>query len=373
MPTKSKIAYLMHVDWDWIKQRPHFLYEELTRYYAVDLIHTDKIYDKHSGRNRNSRNVHSASAISTLRKLPLSGRFQGLRQVEKLLNRKVIRSLSQYDYIWITSPILLDFISLEPLKQKIVIYDCMDDFLGFYPDSYKLNRLRELEICLVERADVMFTSSEYLKYKMVKSYGKYMKSEPVVINNGISNTLLKDDRAVSYIEPERDTLHSNLLNLMYIGTIGKWIDFAMILHILDQIPDCMLTMVGPVETTVPAHSRMHLTGSVKHDELTTYARTADVFIMPFVLNELVRAVDPVKIYEYISFGKPIIAINYDEMHKFLPFVYLYSNEKEFTSLVKQAGQGKLTMYDQHLAMDFLQASTWEERGKRIISILEGVH
>lgn len=368
MPTKSKMAYLMHVDWDWIKQRPHFLYEELTRYYSVDLFYIDKIYDEHSGGNRNSRNVHSKSALHTLKKLPLSGRFPALRQVERLLNWKVIQSLDQYEYIWITSPLLLDFISLELLNEKKVIYDCMDDFLGFYPGFNVLDRFRELEIRLVKRADLVITSSEYLKNKMVKSYGEYMKSDPIVLNNGISTSLLKDDGAVA----EENTPSSNLLNLMYIGTIGAWMDFDILLCLLDRLPDCVLTLVGPVETMVPSHPRIRCAGTVKHDELADYARKADVLIMPFVLNELVRAVDPVKIYEYISFGKPIVAIDYDEMHKFLPFVHLYSSENELISSITQVREGNLAVHDREQAMKFLKASTWEERGKRIVRILEGV-
>ncbi|MGG3453181.1 glycosyltransferase [Paenibacillus rhizolycopersici] len=369
---KSIIAYLMHVDWDWIKQRPHFLYEELTRYYTVDLFYIDKIYDKHSGGNRNSRNVHSNSAVRKLRKLPLSGRISALRQVERQLNRRVIRSLNQYEYIWITSPILVDYISLEQLKQKIVIYDCMDDFLGFYPDTHGVERLRKLEIQLVERADLMITSSEYLKNKMVKLYGEHMKTDPVVVNNGFSTSLLQSHRSAAHLNPEENNLVSSLLNIMYIGTIGEWMDFDMLVRVLDQLPACRLTLVGPVEAAVPSHQRIRCAGTVRHEELAAYARKADVLIMPFVLNDLVRAVDPVKIYEYISFGKPIIAIEYDEMYKFLPFVHLYSNEKEFISLIRQVGKNDLITYDRKQAIEFLKASTWEERGKRIVRILEGV-
>lgn len=371
MPTKSKMAYLMHVDWDWIKQRPHFLYEELTRYYSVDLFYIYKVYDKHSGMNRNSWNVHSNSTVHKLRKLPLSGRFSVLRQAEWQLNRKVIRSLNQYEYIWITSPLLLDYISLEQLRNKIVIYDCMDDFLGFYPGLNVLDRLRELEIRLVKRADLVITSSEYLKNKMVKVYGEYMKSDPAVINNGISTSLLEDVRAAVNTELKENTPSSNLVNLMYIGTIGAWMDFDMLVRILDRLPECEITLVGPVETTVPSHPRIRNAGTVKHEELAAYARKADVLVMPFVLNELVRAVDPVKIYEYISFGKPIVAIDYDEMHKFLPFVHLYSSENELIALITQVRKGDLAVHDREQAIKFLKASTWEERGGCIVRILEG--
>lgn len=372
MPTKSKMAYLMHVDWDWIKQRPHFLYEELTRYYSVDLFYIDKLYGSVAGGNRNSRDVFSESKVRTLRKLPMSGRFKGLRMIEGVLNRSIHQSLKQYEYIWLTSPLLLDFVSLDHLEDKIVIYDCMDDFLGFYSGETRIDRLQELEVRLVKRADRVITSSEYLKNKMISSYREYLTYELIVVNNGISPSIMKQDGKASNWKSEINKPDSGLLNLMYIGTIGKWMDFDLILRVLDQVPDCMFTLVGPVEAKVPSHPRIQYVGTVKHDQLAGYAQTADALVMPFMLNELVRAVDPVKMYEYIYFNKPILAIDYAEMQKFKPFVHLYSEEQELIKLVKKVLDNKIERYSQTDAMNFLGNNTWENRCKHIVRILEGV-
>lgn len=371
MLTKSKMAYLMHVDWDWIKQRPHFLYEELTRYCSVDLFYIDKLYDRRVVKVQNSRKVHSDSNVSSFKKLPLSGRISGLRQVERLLNRKVLRTLSRYDYIWITSPLILDFISIEQLENKIVIYDCMDDFLGFYPESRELDRLWGLEIALVQRANWVFTSSSYLKSKMIASYGDFLNIEPIVVNNAISPTLFERKYDGALPESQICTKSSELFNFMYIGTIGEWMDFEMIQRVLDHFPDCMFTMIGPIDTEIRTHPRIHYTGAVPHDELVNYAQSADALVMPFVLNELVRAVDPVKIYEYIYFHKPIIAIDYEEMYKFQPFVHLYSNEDQLIDLVQSVKDGKVRMYEESDGIEFLKTNTWQERCIDIVQVLKG--
>lgn len=369
MPVESKIAYIMHVDWNWIKQRPHFLYEELTSYCSVDLFYINKLYGAKTN-NLNSRNVYSKSAIYTLNKLPMSGRFNGLRIMERLINQSVNRTLKQYDYIWITSPLILDFIPLTQLKDKVVIYDCMDDFLGFYSENRNLSRLRNLEIRLVKRANQVITSSEYLKKRMISFYHDYTDNEPVVINNGISRSLLNGQ--IPDIQYIQTTSPPELLNLMYIGTIGEWMDFDMMLRVLEKIPDCMFTLVGPAETKVPSHPRIQCAGTVRHDQLPSYAQTADALVMPFVLNELVRAVDPVKIYEYIYFNKPILAIDYQEMRKFKPFVHLYSEESEFIDFIKKVRSDEIKLYSHKEARHFLESNTWKERCRQIIGILEGV-
>ncbi|MDR6726600.1 MULTISPECIES: glycosyltransferase family 1 protein [Paenibacillus] len=293
-----------------------------------------------------------------------------MRKMEGLMNRLVNQSLKQYDYIWITSPLLLDFIPLDQLKDQVVIYDCMDDFLGFYSENRNLSRLRNLEIRLVKRANQIITSSEYLKKRMISSYHEYMGNEPVVVNNGISRSVLNGQ--ISDIQSIKTNPSPELLNLMYIGTIGEWMDFDMMLLVLEKIPDCMFTLVGPAETKVPSHPRIQCAGTVRHDQLSSYAQTADALVMPFVLNELVRAVDPVKIYEYIHFNKPILTIDYQEMQKFKPFVYLYSEESEFIDFIKKVRSDKIKLHSHKEARHFLESNTWKERCSQITGILEGV-
>lgn len=371
MPTKDRIAYLMHVDWNWIKQRPHFIYEEMTKHFNVDLFFIRKLYMSHKLAIQNSREVYSDSNVNRLIKIPLSGRFGGFRLIERMINWKSLRSLKKYDYIWITSPLILDFAPLYLFEGKTVIYDCMDDFLGFYSGTKKIHRLKKLETSLVRRADIIFTSSNYLKGKMISLYQNDLRMTPVVVNNGISPLLIKKQPTTSLPQKNIDT-SSHYLNLMYIGTIGEWIDFELIQSILLQTPNVKVTMVGPLSTKIMIHSRIEYVGAVEHDQLPAYARLADAFIMPFKLNELVRAVDPVKIYEYISFGRPVIAVDYEEMDKFLPFVYLYADEAELLDLVDELQRKKLKVYSETETAAFLEHNTWDVRCERIIQALKGV-
>lgn len=370
MLSKPKIAYLMHVDWDWIKQRPHFLYEGLTEYYQVDLFYIYKLIDTLKKCEKNSRNVELDYKVFKLKKLPYSGKIRAFRKVERIINWKSIRCIEEYDYLWITSPIILDFLPLSLLKGKVVIYDCMDDFLSFYNNPQTIGRMKCLEWSLVSHSQLIITSSNYLFNKVISSYGEYMKTIPSVVNNGISSELLDSIKIGNSIK----TFHSSPIyyKIMYIGTVGEWVDFDLILEVLYRIPQVKFTMVGPIDTKIPSHSRLEFIGAVKHEKLIEYATTADAFIMPFIINELVRSVDPVKIYEYIFFYKPIISIRYSEMDKFMPFVHLYSNEGQLMDLITNLIQGNLKMYSREDSIQFLYQNTWDARCKQIVAALEGV-
>lgn len=358
----------MHVDWNWIKQRPHFIYEGLTRHNSVDLFFVKKLNINGRDDIRNSRNNYSNSQVRTLYKLPLSGRFRWLRQLERLINREAIDRLDEYDLIWITSPLLLDFIPIERLKKKKIIYDCMDDFLGFYPGRKQVDRLKELEINLIKQTNLLFASSQFLKIKLEKTYGSYLTSPPIVINNGIKSDLLE---SLSSNYWRKENLRAQI-NIVYIGTIGEWIDFDLILAVLDKIPRVVITMIGPVDTKTPTHERLKFEGTIVHEQLPDFARRADAFIVPFKISDLIRAVDPVKVYEYICFQRPIFAIEYEEMKKFLPFIRMYSNTEELVEQINLLVNNEVEMYTQSEATDFLEKNTWDMRIKDITEYLHKI-
>ena len=84
--------------------------------------------------------------------------------------------------------------------------------------------------------------------------------------------------------------------------------------------------------------------------------------MPFKINEIIEDVDPVKLYEYISMGKTIISVYYDEIKRFDPYVYFYSTTNQYCDVLEkiincEAG----CKYDKGMQKKFLQDNTWDVR------------
>ena len=57
--------------------------------------------------------------------------------------------------------------------------------------------------------------------------------------------------------------------------------------------------------------------------------------MPFCLVDIVKAVDPVKLYEYISWQKKIVVIDYPEIIRFSEFIWTYTNVEDYCSLLTE--------------------------------------
>ena len=91
--------------------------------------------------------------------------------------------------------------------------------------------------------------------------------------------------------------------------------------------------------------------------------------MPFKLDKLVTAVDPVKMYEYIAFGKKIISVKYNELDKFSQYVSFYENYNEFKKILQSLESDKSVNI---LNDNFLELNNWENRKKKVVNLIEGM-
>ena len=86
----------------------------------------------------------------------------------------------------------------------------------------------------------------------------------------------------------------------------------LIIKSLGYIPNIQYLLFGPAETKIPKHHGIIHCGPIEHQFVPSIMSMADTLVMPFKISELVRSVDPVKVYEYICSGKPALVVGYEE-------------------------------------------------------------
>ncbi|CQR58544.1 glycosyltransferase family protein [Paenibacillus riograndensis] len=359
-----KIAYLMHIDWNWAKQRPHFIAEELSAVYDVDLIYIKQVAN--SSRYK-KQEVCKKLNIRKLYKLPYSGKLKIIKKVECLLNKK-IRSIdfSVYDLIWVTSPIIFNFIDFKHINNNSnIIYDCMDDYLEFTEHKKDLSKHKQLEEQLVCKSKMIITSSSTLKERLQSRYVEYIRDEEIyVINNAVSQKWL--DKKDEYLQIVNRYSETSKYVIGYVGTISDWFDFDLLMYILSENKRVEFKLIGPSTVKKVLHPRITYIGAVSHDSLVTHVRDVDAFIMPFVVNKLIEAVDPVKIYEYIMFDKPIFCIRYPEAEKFYEYVSLYRDKHEVLGEINKMISGSHEVKESY---EYLRDNTWIKRFNEIKKVI----
>ncbi len=356
----------MHVPWGWIKQRPHFLAEELCRYYDVRVMIPKSF--KIPGLTVNNTRLR----IQNIFKFPFE-RFKIVRFLNTLLIRFIIKyiyCIESYRYVWVTDMRLYPLIKDLLHDNQILIYDCMDDVMEFDVLKTRHAEILCLESMLFAAADLIFFSSEELMNRKRMKYGLSDELCHVVFN-ALDKNLVYDGIFDTYDHEFRAYKKNNQTIITYIGTVSNWLDFDLIDKSLQDFDNIIYFIVGPVEKNIKVlkHDRIKYFGSIDHKFVKSFILNSDILIMPFILNPLVTAVNPVKMYEYIAFGKKIISIKYDELDKFSNYVNFYTDYIEFKGTLNNMLIHPTVMISNE---QFVNVNNWEVRAKDIVSHIENL-
>lgn len=356
-----RILYLMNIDWRWIKQRPHFLAEELAKDQDVLIVY----------RANPARSKWPVNGTSVLRApflpLLLQGRLRSL--IEPTAQKAWLSALTSRfapDLVWLTFPTLLPFLSRD-LKELPIVYDCMDQAAAFFSDPNEARTVRETEDQLLAQASLVLCSSQHLQQDLRSRGAKNLH----LLRNGVPLALLATKHnEVAPAFQQKSPLGRPFVEAGYIGTLASWMDFEALVYCLNQMQQLRIHLIGP-GTPPLVHDRLIVHGPIEHHALADRVKDLDVLLMPFVVSPLIQAVDPVKLYEYLAFGKEVITCRYPEIERFGPHVHFYESKHDLLALLSAHRTGRLGRRAGRSAA-FLADNTWERRGQMLTPLLKQV-
>ncbi len=216
------------------------------------------------------------------------------------------------------------------LRQRFgwrVVYDCMDEWTNF-PGFGK--RVLALEEDLVQGADVTIVSADRLEEKW-SGRAKHL----VLARNGVD------------LQHYRDLFGENTLLgdvarpvIGYYGALASWVDVPLIEKVARRYPKATIVLAGghfDVDLSpVMALPNVRLLGQRPYDEMPRLLWNFDVCIIPFLVNDITQATNPVKFYEYLYGEKPVVAPELSELKPFAGVSYLARGREEFLSQLDRA-------------------------------------
>lgn len=150
----------------------------------------------------------------------------------------------------------------------------------------------------------------------------------------------------------------------YYGAIAEWFDAGLIEHAARQRPDWSFVLIGHTFGAeidgLRALPNVRFLGEQPYDTLPAYLAQFDVCCIPFRLNDLTRATNPVKFYEYLCSGKPIVSVRLPELQQHEDCVYFADGPEEFVAAIKRAFEEKGEGLTKR-RVEVARVNTWEER------------
>lgn len=367
--TKMNILYLAPVAFDYLKQRPQYLAEELAKKHQVYYIEPTVSFLAGRKPTRAGRGSVGADSrgysrrnLGSLQVIRLNGmlslpyklkRFDLVRLFVRHEAAQIQRLDVTFDLIWVGYSGRYD---LARCFQGIpMLYDLMDDSMLLTKDRLTRAYLAWAEKHMRTEAQIVLVTAQKL-YEQIRKTRRQVYLLPNALPESYQgNFMLPAEKA-------------GLRKFLYVGMIAEWFDYDSIACMAAH-GNCTIRLVGPVSGSKVCLDHVDYTGKVPKEEVAAYIVQSDVCIYPFQGSKLLDTINPVKIYEYLAFNKPVIARRCKETEKFAEYIYLYADKKELLDILHMDLKPPFASIEEY--DHFISQNTWTCRAETLDKILSG--
>ncbi len=371
MPPIDQIIITSGLRWDFVTQRIHHLTAEFSKISSVvyiepprDLIFALRYMVKNKKLYRFSRLEGNVTIISPI--IPF--KIRKYPQLHNWLEKKFVvakiktslKKLPQKDFtvLFTCDPFHQQY--LTEIKHNYSVYDCADNLAELSKNRFP--HLEETEADHMRKVDLITATAKLLQKK-----ASVHNKNVIIVPNGCSP---------KFFEQPYTQINPNRIVIGFVRAVDHWFDVSLIKYILDNTDNTEFMIIGPVNTDlslIAQHHRVSVLGKKSYETLPHFISSFDICMIPFKVTELTKSVNPIKLYEYLSTGKPILSTALPEVLPLEDIVYIGKTHNEFPSLIQTAVQEhNKTLYEKRISISYNHS--WEARANAIIEkIKKDIH
>ncbi|HVE56006.1 MAG TPA: glycosyltransferase, partial [Pyrinomonadaceae bacterium] len=246
------------------------------------------------------------------------------------------------------------------------IYYCVDEYTAFTGVSAGL---KEIEEDLFRKSDFVVVSAETL----LESKKKF-NEKTFLIRHGVDfNHFRKALDAATKIPDEIANLPRPIIG--FHGLLADWVDFELLKKIAEHFKNGSVVLIGKI--TFDAEKKIkiledipnvHFLGRKPYDELPSYCKGFDVALNPFVMNELTRNVNPLKVREYLAAGLEVVSTDIQEV-RVLPHCLIGCTDADFIAKIEEILQNPKPREE---VSDAIRHESWDAKVDELRAIMRKV-
>jgi len=237
-----------------------------------------------------------------------------------------------------------------------VVYDCLDLATGF---SNVANSLAASEAAMLAGADLVIAASRPLAEH---------------VSQQRSSILIRNAAEVDFLAQgfsDRDAGERPIIG--YFGAIAEWFNVEWIERCAAAHPHWDFRLIGRTDgcdtSRAAKLANVRFYGEMPYRKLPDLLREFDVAIIPFRIVELTRCTNPVKLYEYMAAGKPVVAAAIPEVIEATDLVYIADDASSFADRIEEAlAEDSSALRARR--QDWAREHTWASRARQLREALD---
>jgi len=255
------------------------------------------------------------------------------------------------------------------LSADMVVYHCVDELSAnpLIPDQITV-----LEKRMLKESDLVFVTSKTL-FETKKKFNENTYYMPNVADFQHFNRAAGD----LSVPPDISGIKKPVAG--FIGAISEYkLDFRLIRHCAERLGGVSFVMIGPLgEGEREADLRgllkkdnIHYLGSREFGALPEYLKAFDVCLLPNRINEYTRNMFPLKFFEYLASGKPVVSTALESLRDFSDYFYFSDGKEEFVENISRALKEDEALSDKRI--ELASRYTWNARIREMSELIERV-
>ncbi|NSW93033.1 MAG: glycosyltransferase [Firmicutes bacterium] len=260
---------------------------------------------------------------------------------------------------------------IKALQPRWIIFDVLDDNIGFPGVSQKDKHILSNQFSyILNRSSLVVTVSQYLSEQLEKDYSIKTRCLP----NGIDMQMFAYCNDYNEVLDELRGIEKPLFG--FIGALTSWIDYELLWKIAEYLEKGTLVLVGPIiESAVPQewieklsrHPKVLFTGAKPYKQVPHFLYQFDVLLMPRNYQPHSLASDPLKLYEYMATGKPIVSTALPSVMRFRDYFFVAETHQEFLIALGRA-QYDWSEEKSNQLKDLVKEFSWKNRSKKMLEL-----
>lgn len=247
------------------------------------------------------------------------------------------------------------------------IDELSDEISGHLPD-FVYDRHKNI---IEDKSNIAVGSADKLIEEIEEIRGK---ENVAMITNGVQYDHWQY-RSDEVPEKLKDIVSKGNPIIGYFGALAKWFDYELLKKVAKERPNYEIVLIGFLydnsfkDSKIDELKNVHYLGIVDYKELNQYSQYFTISTIPFLLNDITESTSPVKLFEYMAMGHPIVTTDMRECRKYKSVLIGKSHEDFIEKLDFALTLDKKDEYYNYLKEEAL-ANTWREKAAILDRLIE---